>query len=268
MQLSFGFHIGLQKTLHETVTSTNQPCCQFFLGSKIKYETRTVSASDRESTIDHCRSCNKRAYVHCPYILNLSKEESEKSKYSLMSLMDNCYGIAPCVLHIGTVGSLENVVANLQQLDTDGYFQPWEGRRPLLLEVSAGQGSSLGKNYDQMRKLFEGLDSRKIGICLDTQHWFAAGQSTFGSHEETVKCWDELTDIGPLGLIHLNDSKVEFDSRVDRHLPLRQGNIWYQDDEGLKTLLQLSRDSGVDLIAETSDPANDYQYLNKFESGK
>jgi deoxyribonuclease-4 len=159
-----------------------------------------------------------------------------------------------CVLHIGKVGTLETVCQHLNDLHiTRSEFE--RSPYPLLMECSAGQGTELGKNWPELRKLFEGIDTNKIGLCMDTQHAFAAGLSDFGSHESVVKFFEEAESIAPGGvsLIHLNDSKVEFGRRVDRHANIGQGHIWSgkEKEEGLQSLIQYCFEKGIDMILET-----------------
>ena len=82
---------------------------------------------------------------------------------------------------------------------------------------------------------------------------------SFQTHEDVVKLFDAANSITRKGIsmIHLNDSAKEWESRVDRHAPLRTGYIWTQSDEGLQSLIHISQDYGLDLISETDNPVAD-----------
>ena len=135
----------------------------------------------------------------------------------------------------------------------------------LLLENAAGQGTELGSSWDDFRKIAEGLDHNYLGICLDTQHAFAAGLTNWSTHEETNKILDEALATGfPVELIHLNDSKVPFNSKIDRHDSIGQGYIWKDNQDSLIELLArcAEEDRGIVLETPTQMPDLDYIYAN------
>jgi deoxyribonuclease-4 len=169
---------------------------------------------------------------------------------------------AACVLHIGKVGTIETVASHINDLMMSGHLPlSTSSRVPfhLLLEIAAGQGTELGRNWEEIRHLYEALDRTRIGLCVDTQHAFASGMCKFETHEDVVKLFDMANYIAPKGIsmIHLNDSARPFGSRVDRHAPLREGHIWSASDEGLVALLDRAKEYGMDLITETSNPIQD-----------
>lgn len=89
---------------------------------------------------------------------------------------------------------------------------------------------------------------------------------SFQTHEDVVKLFDDANSITPKGIsmIHLNDSAKEFGSQVDRHAALRTGHIWYHSDEGLKSLIKISKDYGMDLISETDNPIGDSMLVERY----
>ncbi|MCD4740168.1 deoxyribonuclease IV, partial [archaeon] len=90
----------------------------------------------------------------------------------------------------------------------------------LLLETTAGQGTSLGYNFEQLKKIIEQVEqTEKVGVCLDTCHIFTAGYDirTQSSYEATFEQFDRVIGFDRLTAIHLNDSKKKFGSRLDRH---------------------------------------------------
>src|SRR5690606_22896129 len=136
----------------------------------------------------------------------------------------------------------------------------------LLLEIAAGQGSELGRSWEEIRHLYEALDYTRVGLCVDTQHAFASGMCSFQTHEDVVKLFDAANGIAPKGIsmIHLNDSTKPFGSQVDRHASLRNGYIWSESDEGLKSLIKISKSYGMDLVSETDDPVSDSILVNNY----
>lgn len=257
-----------------TAVSASHTCCQVYLGDPETYQCKTLSPAEKEEVRTACEAGDKTFYVHCPFVANLSKDHNHQSWAT--ALVGQQLGVveglpAACVLHIGKRGTLENVAQNINLLHSMGQLpRSYHHRIPyhLLLEVAAGQGTELGCNWDQLRKLYEGIDYSRVGFCIDTQHAYAAGMCDFSSHESVVKLLDEATAIytGGIALIHLNDSLVEFGRRVDRHAPLRRGHIWSQSDEGLRSLVEYAKVAGVDLVSETSDPITDQAIVQSYWS--
>lgn len=139
----------------------------------------------------------------------------------------------------------------------------------LYLENAAGAGHELGINFDELIELFEDLP-KKIKLCIDTQHSFAAGLFMWHGKEE-IKDFFEMLELylpGRLALIHLNDSKVFYNSRVDRHENLFQGKIWGDDNgaSNLKNLLDILVEKRIPTILETPDPVDDLTKLLTFYS--
>jgi deoxyribonuclease IV len=251
----FGPHVGKESTLTETLMSSGCDCCQFFMTGR-GYSVNPISKSDKENACRFCRLNNMTFYVHCPYIINLASEDTEirqKGKNSLKYHLKEMEGLpCSCVLHTGS-GKISTVANELNSL----CIVPTEGKRtarPLLLEVCAGEGKKIGRDADEIRRLFEALDhpDSKIGLCLDTQHVFASGWCDFRDHESVVRLFEDIHDsVGEhgLGMIHINDSIVPFGSKKDRHAPLGMGHIWNRDFESLCSVIQCA--DGVDTVLET-----------------
>jgi endonuclease IV len=161
---------------------------------------------------------------------------------------------------VGKRGTVEEVASKLNTLQSEGLLNRKDGPcpYPLLLETAAGQGTELGKSWEELRHLYEALDKSSVGICVDTQHAYAAGMSPLSDHESVVSLFDTASDICSSGisLIHLNDSARAYSSRVDRHAPLTRGYIWNREREGLLSLVCLSRDMALDLVLETGEIAD------------
>lgn len=123
-----------------------------------------------------------------------------------------------------------------------------------VLENTAGQGSCMGHRLEQLAEIIRQVrDQSRIGVCIDTCHAFAAGYdlrskrsfNAFWREYERVIGWNYLRGL------HLNDSKKELGSRVDRHAPLGQGHI------GMDPFIYIMKDPRFDflpLILETPEP--------------
>jgi deoxyribonuclease-4 len=123
-----------------------------------------------------------------------------------------------------------------------------------VIENTAGQGSNLGFKFEHLAAIIDGVeDKSRVGVCIDTCHAFAAGYDlrTEEDCEHTFKQLGDIVGFNYLRGMHLNDAKSEFNSRVDRHHSLGEGNI------GKTVFSYIMRDPRFDnipLILETVNP--------------
>lgn len=97
-----------------------------------------------------------------------------------------------------------------------------------VIETTAGQGTTLGHRFEEIGAIIREIDDRsRVAVCLDTCHVFAAGYDirTERGYEETFAAFDEAIGLDRLMLFHVNDSKADFGSRVDRHEHIGRGRI-------------------------------------------
>lgn len=236
-----GPHIAIQTTIYDTVKSIDpkvNKCFQCFLGGPQQYNTRTIPKEDADKSRDYLEQHKMQMVVHAPYVINLAREGDEsiitKSKTSLQKVVNELYKIGPeytsTVVHIGAKGSIGKLCQELNDMEI---------KIPVLMENSAGEGSKLGRDIDELRKIVEGTDSSKVGICVDTCHTFAAGACDLRSISLTEKLFEELEFTSNRKLIfHVNDSLTPLNGRVDRHAPVGYGHIWNLNVEGSKENLE------------------------------
>jgi deoxyribonuclease-4 len=195
--------------------------------------------------------------VHGPYIINLASPDAAMWKQSVRLFRDE-YARATrlqaryLVTHVGShrgQGEAEGLsrVAKAINDALDGTSQG----AMILLENTAGSGQGLGYRFDHLRAIRNAVADRgRVGICLDTAHLFAAGYPihTPAGLERTIEEFDREVGLQHLHLIHLNDSKVPFDSRVDRHWHIGQGHI---GAEAFRRIVTHARLKDVPFILET-----------------
>lgn len=122
-----------------------------------------------------------------------------------------------------------------------------------VIENTAGQGSNVGHRFEHLASIIDRVeDKTRVGVCLDTCHTFTAGYDlkTEEGYNTTLAAFDEVVGFKYLKGMHLNDSKKDHASRVDRHASLGQGLL------GLDTFRFIMRDPRLDeipLILETPD---------------
>ena len=156
----------------------------------------------------------------------------EKSRQAFREQMElaQLLGIRYLVTHLGShLGEGETV--GLKQLSDsfDCLFENTEAPDVMpLLETTAGQGTNLGYRFEHLRDVI-GMSKYpdRFGVCLDTCHVFAAGYDmrTESDCEATFNQFDEVIGLERLKAFHLNDAKSEYQSRVDRHEHIGEGNI-------------------------------------------
>jgi deoxyribonuclease-4 len=121
----------------------------------------------------------------------------------------------------------------------------------ILIENTAGQGTSLGCRFEELAAILEGVGAtERTGVCFDTCHAFAAGYDirTADAYEGTMREFDRLIGIEKIRAFHVNDSKREFGCRVDRHFHIGRGHIGL---EAFRCLVNDERFVSVPKILET-----------------
>jgi deoxyribonuclease IV len=180
---------------------------------------------------------NMPVAAHASYLINLAAVEPEKAAKSVAAFaaeLRRCQqlGISQVVIHPGSHGGvgiergLEAVAANLDlALEQSGCG---DSAIRVLLETTAGQGTSLGSSFEELGWLLErSRSSGQLGICVDTCHIFAAGYGVQSPTEysQTFAQFDRVVGCDRIYLFHLNDSRKGCGSRVDRHEHIGQGVI-------------------------------------------
>ena len=121
----------------------------------------------------------------------------------------------------------------------------------ILLETTAGQGTTLGWRFEHLAAILAGVkDNGRLGVCFDTCHVFAAGYkiSTQSDYRATMKQFDKIVGLDRIRAFHLNDSVKDCGSRVDRHAHIGCGRI---GPEAFGWLLRDRRFRNVPMVLET-----------------
>jgi len=147
----------------------------------------------------------------------------------------------------GEDAGLRQVATSIRALlkQTNGY------RVQAVIETAAGQGTSLGYRFEQIAAILDQIDMpERTGVCLDTCHLFAAGYDirTPKGYATVLSEFDMIVGLPHLRVIHLNDSKKELGSRVDRHEHIGKGTIGI---DAFRCLVTDPRLRGVPMILET-----------------
>ena len=235
--LKLGAHCSIAGGHHKALSEAASLGCtalQIFT----KNQTRWAAKPLDEDGVALFKSERERLGIeivlsHDSYLINLGSPDRILWKKSLNAFIDEIeraehLEIEYLVFHPGShKGSDEkdSIARIAYALNRAIETQP-DFKIKLLLETTAGQGTNVGWRFEHLREIIDGVQSHEcLGICFDTAHAFAAGYDlrTPESYEETWKIFDNIIGLERLKAFHLNDSKKDFSTRVDRHEHIGHG---------------------------------------------
>jgi deoxyribonuclease-4 len=246
-----------------------------------KNQRQWVSPPLSAKSIDAFKAnCGKFGFLpemilpHDSYLINLGHPEEEplaKSREAFLDEMQRCeqLGLKLLNFHPGShlqkteISKCLTTIAesiNIALKKTKGVTA--------VIENTAGQGSNVGNAFEQIAEIISQVeDKSRVGVCIDTCHTFTSGYDlrVKEEYERTWKKFDEVIGFNYLSGIHLNDSKKELGSRVDRHDNVGKGMIGI---ELFKMVMQDERLNNLPIILETPDEtlwAEEIKLLRSFE---
>ncbi|HEC77613.1 MAG TPA: deoxyribonuclease IV [candidate division WOR-3 bacterium] len=234
--MRIGFHISIAGGFRNVVERAVERRCttiQMFSRNPRGWHSKSL---DKEDVALFRKAVQKSdiypVFVHMPYLVNLAASDSKLFKKSVDSLIvdlkrSDLLGARFLIVHIG---SSENQKKGIEQMikGINLAFDKVKNGVILLLENTAGSGNELGCRFEQIKSIIKGInDKKRIGVVIDTAHAFAAGYDlrTRSAVEKTLTEFDKIIGVKRLKLIHLNDSKTECGSHVDRHWHVGKGKI-------------------------------------------
>lgn len=196
--------------------------------------------------------------AHDSYLINLASPDDaawEKSIGALQYELERCdqLGIPFLVSHPGAhMGTgVDAGTARVAQAINIIHDRLADGVCSLTIETTAGQGSTLGRTFDEIAQIIDGVeDKQRISVGFDTCHVFAAGYDirTEEAYQATMSSFDEIVGLDRLQVFHLNDSLKDFGSFRDRHAHIGDGTI---GKDAFQFLLRDERLQGRPGILET-----------------
>jgi deoxyribonuclease-4 len=211
---------------------------------------------------------------HDSYLINLGHPEAEglqKSRFAFFDEMHRCeqLGLDRLNFHPGShlqKCSESECIATIAE-SINLALEKSKGVTAVI-ENTAGQGSNMGFRFEQLAKMIDQVkDKTRVGVCIDTAHTFASGydlrtEKTFAA---TFEEFDKVVGFKYLKGMHLNDSKKDMGSRVDRHESLGKGFIGL---DCFRFIMEDKRFNNIPLILETPDPSiwpDEIKLLRSFE---
>lgn len=234
-------------------------CMQMFVRNQRQWRAPPLTDADVAAwRTARARTDIAPVAVHDSYLINLACPDRTIRDRSIDAFADelgrcNRLGVEYLVMHPGAhLGAGEQAGLNMlvESLDCVLADQPG-GPTVVLLELTAGQGTGLGWRFEQLAYVLEhAAEPGRLGVCVDTCHAFAAGYDLRApeSVAATLDELDRVVGLSHLRAMHVNDSKRELGSRVDRHEHIGRGHI---GDRGFWSLLHEPRLAAIPMILET-----------------
>ena len=255
-----GVHVSIAGSLDLAVDRAKDAGCdvfQMFSRNPRGWGYQPVASDVAETFRAKIRTTGLIPVDHMPYLPNLASPKPEvwdKSVATLTAELGRCgtLGIPYLVTHLGhhlgdgIAGGRARVITAINTaLGASG------NDVQLILENTAGEKNSVGSSFEHIRGIMDGIDEKKrIGICFDTCHAFAAGYElrTDEGIAGTLSQLDEQVGLKNLRVIHLNDTKGDRGSGLDRHEHIGLGFI---GEDGFRRILHNKVFSALPLICET-----------------
>lgn len=232
-----GAHVSAAGGMHQAVRQGLALRCeaiQVFTRNQRQWQPKALEAADVAAFRREGRAAGYlgHAVSHASYLINLcaiDPRTHRRSRDAFGDEIERCarLGIPYLCVHPGShVGAgeekgLEAVAESLRDA-----LRKTRGKRvTVLLENTAGQGTNLGYRLEHLATLLRLVRSRRVGVCLDTCHLFAAGYDLRARYEETIAEVAATVGLDRVKAFHLNDSQYPCGSRRDRHAHIGEGAI-------------------------------------------
>lgn len=258
--MKLGLHLSIRESIARVIPRAVEKGCNTF--QMFSRNPRGWHSKELErSRIDDFRRRLKESeiwpvFIHTPYLLNLASPKKDVYRRSLKALMEELHraeklGVPYVVTHLGShlgygkKGGFQRIMDAI-----NNSFAKVENDVTLLLENTAGTRNSMGSSFEDVRDILSRIHDRKrVGVCFDTCHAFAAGYDLVsnGAVKHTLSRFESVIGLEWLKLVHLNDCKSGFGSKLDRHEHIGMGRI---GERGFRNMLRSDLGSRP-LILET-----------------
>ncbi|HEX2962077.1 MAG TPA: deoxyribonuclease IV [Ignavibacteriales bacterium] len=242
------------------------------LAGKLNFQTMQIFTKNgsrwadgriNEQTIENYKNKLSKTKIspvvaHDSYLINLSANNGELLNKSIDAFADElqrceALGIPYLNFHPGAHtgrGVKDGIKTIIESLNI-AHQRTKDFNVKSMLELTAGQGTTLGSRFEEIREIIDGVEAKeRMSVCIDTAHIFAAGYDLRSeeAYEKTMTEFDAVIGLDLLNCIHMNDSKKELGSRVDRHAHIGEGFIGL---EGFSNMMNDKRLENVPKILET-----------------
>jgi deoxyribonuclease IV len=234
-----GAHMSIAGGLHLAIDRAHAAGCdalQIFTKSSNQWKAKEITGTDAglfsERQIEHGIS---PVFAHDSYLINLASPDPDLRKRSTAAFaeeVDRCetLGLPYLIAHPGAhMGEGPEAAFDRIASALNGIFAARPASRVrVLLETTAGMGSSVGHTFEQLREILSRLEQpARVGVCLDTCHVFAAGYDigTEKGYHAVMEAFERTLGLQWIRAFHLNDSKKGLGCRLDRHEHIGMGAL-------------------------------------------
>jgi deoxyribonuclease-4 len=257
----FGSHLSIAGGMHNALIQAEKfgmECVQVFTKNQQQWKCKPLEQAAIDEWAGHCKRLKfDKTVSHDSYLINLASADSalrEKSIALFVEEVTRCHllGIPYLVTHPGAhlgAGEDEGLQRVAEALDVVHERVP-TAKVITCLEITAGQGSSLGYKLEHLAWIIEHVKQpKRLGVCLDTAHLFAAGYDFRGrKYAAFRKLVEKTIGLTRVKVLHLNDSKKPLGSRVDRHDHIGKGTIGL---DGFRPIVRDEAFANIPKILET-----------------
>lgn len=261
-KLLLGAHMSINGGVHTAFargTSVGCTTMQVFTKNNNRWNAPRLTDEDIQNyKREEAKARIFPVVAHAAYLINLcatNMSTLHQSRRAFLDELNRCaaLGITALVFHPGAhlgAGEADGIKRIGESLNL--IHKQTRGNRVLsALESTAGQGTAIGYQFEHLRAIIDIVEEQQhMAVCVDTCHLFAAGYdiATERGWNETVKQFDDIVGLERLVAVHVNDSKRELGSKVDRHEHIGKGRIGM---DGFGALMNDPRFDGIPKILET-----------------
>jgi deoxyribonuclease-4 len=260
-----GAHVSAQGGVENAPLNANligAKAFAFFTKNQRQWFSNPLTSASIKAFRENCEKFDYQPFQilpHDSYLINLGHPEQgplEKSRESFLDEMKRCelLGLDRLNFHPGSHLNLISIEECLRRIsESINIVLDRTNGVTAVIENTSGQGTNLGYRFEQLNEIIDHVeDKSRVGVCIDTCHAFTSGYNvkTADGFKETIKKLDEIIGLNYLKGMHLNDSKKDLGTRVDRHDNLGAGLL---GEEIFSVLMNDSRFDNLPLILETPD---------------
>ena len=233
--LKIGCHLSISKGFYKAgkdIISIGGNTFQFFTRNPQGFKAKEFDQNDYDKYLELEKEHNLiRPLAHAPYTMNLSSDSEsirESGKEILRLDIERLEYFDHCLYNIhpgnhkgqGVEVGIDYIAKALNEV-----IKP-EQKTIVLLELMSGKGNDIGRSFEEIKAIIDRVELKnKIGVCLDTCHVYSAGYDLVNDLDGVINEFDRIIGLNYLMAIHLNDSKMPFNSNKDRHEKIGEGVI-------------------------------------------
>ena len=263
--LRIGPHLSFQKGFKgalEDAVSIGATTFQYFSRPPQGGKAKPFDLDDFNYFINNKDKYNiDKILCHAPYTLNACSVNDSTREFAKMVFIDDLerlshFDFSMYNFHPGSYTTLDKDYAIKLIIDLLNDVIKEDQKTIILLETMSGKGSEIGRSFNELKQIIDGVKYKdKIGVCMDTCHMYSAGYDVKNNFDKVLDEFDEIIGLNYLYAIHLNDSKMPFNSNKDRHEKLGLGSIGI---DGIKNIVLNDRIKDIPLYLETPNELDGY----------